>query len=150
MTMNRWNTPGIPHKGWSCIFVEDLGPGESQPCEMCGNERVRYVHIMLHEEYEQELSVGCVCAGKMSDDYAGAKERERVLKNKAAKRMRWVQRRWPVSKKGNQYMNVKGHHVGVFMRDNYWTCWMDGKISCRNFKSADEAKMYLFDRINKD
>ena len=51
--MARWDRPEIPHKGWNYVGIEDLGedalPGEEIPyeqCEMCGNEKIRYVHIL--------------------------------------------------------------------------------------------------------
>lgn len=44
--------------------MEDLGKevdfGEEiryERCEMCGNEKIRYVHIMTHPEYQGELRV---------------------------------------------------------------------------------------------
>jgi hypothetical protein len=37
-------------------------------CQMCGNEKIRYVHIMEHPDLEENFEVGCVCAEKMSDD----------------------------------------------------------------------------------
>ncbi|MDD2958951.1 MAG: hypothetical protein PHE06_07960 [Lachnospiraceae bacterium] len=65
--MGDWNKAGIPHKGWTCIDVVDLAedsePGDEvqyEQCEMCGNERIRFVHIMHHPEYSEELHVGCV------------------------------------------------------------------------------------------
>jgi hypothetical protein len=69
MGANRWDQPNIPHKGWTCVDVIDLRSGEASSkeadyatCEMCGNERIRYVHIMEHAALEGNLSVGCVCA----------------------------------------------------------------------------------------
>ena len=48
--MARWDNPGVPHKGWTLICVEDLGEEvsgdeeiEYETCEMCHNERIRYV-----------------------------------------------------------------------------------------------------------
>ena len=48
----RWNKADLPHKGLTEIGMEDLGEGlegeeiEYEQCEMCGNEKIRYVHIM--------------------------------------------------------------------------------------------------------
>ena len=58
----RWSEPGLPHKGWICIDVIDLGEGASKLCEMCEHADIRYVHYMAHEDYPQVLDVGCVCA----------------------------------------------------------------------------------------
>ena len=78
MSGNRWDQPGVPHKGWRCVDVVDLrADGESADetdyatCQMCGNEKIRYVHIMEHPDLDENFEVGCVCAEKMSDDYEG-------------------------------------------------------------------------------
>ena len=78
MSGNRWDQPGVPHKGWHCVDVVDLrADGESADetdyatCQMCCNEKIRYVHIMEHPDLDENFEVGCVCAEKMSDDYEG-------------------------------------------------------------------------------
>jgi hypothetical protein len=93
MSGNRWDTAGVPHKGWTCVDVVDLradgGPaGETDyaTCQMCGNEKIRYVHIMEHPDLDEHFDVGCVCAEKMSDDYEGPRRREARLRNRAARR----------------------------------------------------------------
>lgn len=52
MSGNRWDQPGVPHKGWHCVDVVDLrADGESADetdyatCQMCGNEKTRYLYI---------------------------------------------------------------------------------------------------------
>ena len=60
----KWSTGNVPHKGWACVGVEDLGePG--QICEMCETQDIRYIHYMEHPEYSHILEVGCVCAENM-------------------------------------------------------------------------------------
>jgi len=93
MSGNRWDQPGVPHKGWHCVDVVDLrADGESADetddatCQMCGNEKIRYVHIMEHPDLDENFDVGCVCAEKMSGDYEGPKRREAKLRNRAARR----------------------------------------------------------------
>lgn len=53
MSGNLWSTAGITHKGWLCVEVIDLRadvtPSEETDyavCQMCGNERIRFVHVM--------------------------------------------------------------------------------------------------------
>lgn len=60
MSGNRWDQPGVPHKGWHCVDVVDLrADGESADetdyatCQMCGNEKIRYVHIMEHPDLDE-------------------------------------------------------------------------------------------------
>ena len=62
--MANWDVKGIPHKGWTLNNVvdvrEDNQPKEEtvyQTCEMCGNEKIRYVHILSHREVNFEISV---------------------------------------------------------------------------------------------
>lgn len=122
MSGNRWDQPGVPHKGWHCVDVVDLrADGESADetdyatCQMCGNEKIHYVHTMEHPDLDENFDVGCVCAEKMSGDYEGPKRREAKLRNRAARRTRWLQRKSRVSAKGNSFLNVDGHNLGVHM-----------------------------------
>lgn len=57
MSGNRWDQPGVPHKGWHCVDVVDLRADvesadetDYATCQMCGNEKVRYVHVMEHPD----------------------------------------------------------------------------------------------------
>ena len=124
MSGNRWDTAGVPHKGWTCVDVVDLrADGEPADetdyatCQMCGNEKIRYVHIMKHLDLGEHFEVGFVCAEKMSDDYEGPRQREARLRNRAARRTRWLQRKWRVSAKGNSFLNLEGQPGGVSDED---------------------------------
>lgn len=156
MAGNLWNQNGVPHKGWECIKTYDLGddcsPGEDIPymsCQMCGNERVRYVHTMRHPEYHEDLDVGCVCAAKMSDDYAdGYRERERPLRNKAAAKSRWLKRAWKTSRKGNPMLKINGQFLTVFpstFKPGWWGYGIGGDFSKKAYPSQDAAKLALFE-----
>jgi len=57
----KWSEATVPHKGWSCVGVDDLEE-PSQVCEMCESVDIRYVHYMEHPDYPATLAVGCVCA----------------------------------------------------------------------------------------
>ena len=68
---NFWKQHGIPHKGWTLVDVIDVREdGQSEwetdyeTCMMCGNEKIRYVHILEHPEVDEEFRVGCTCAEK--------------------------------------------------------------------------------------
>jgi hypothetical protein len=89
----KWSQPGVPHRGWTCEGVEDLGEPDAI-CEMCERQEIRYVHTMVHPEYPDKLACGCVCAGHMergaADDdiallVAAAREREAPLRSLAAR-----------------------------------------------------------------
>lgn len=146
----RWDQSGIPQKGWVCIDVIDVGADgpiedtDYESCEMCSNEKIRYVHIMEHPNYPRPLRVGCVCSGKMSGDYQGARQREVKLSNRAKRRVKWLQRTWRLSGKGNEFLNVQGKNLGVRQKGSRWTFWANGQFSTKSYSSSDEAKLALF------
>jgi hypothetical protein len=125
----KWREPGVPHKGWQCIGIEDL----EEPChlcQMCEVQIVRYVHTMLHPDYG-ELEVGCICAGHMEQDLIGARLRETSFKQRLSRRMNWLRRRWRVPYSGNEFINTHdGFNVVVFQ---------DGKTGARASCTSDPA-----------
>ena len=51
--MARWDLPGVPHKGWTLVGFEDIKEDpdtDYETCEMCGNERIRFIHILSHPD----------------------------------------------------------------------------------------------------
>ena len=159
-----WDMPGVPHKGWRLIDVYDIGGDDSTQeeisyatCEMCGHERIRYVHVLEHNDYHGPVEVGCVCAEKLTDDYVNPRAREKRLKSEAARKAKWVQRRWKTSSKGNPYLNIKGHKMGVFpdrVRRGHWKYWVDDEFSKDSYPTIQQAKLGLFEafwgRISDD
>lgn len=153
---NRWDQPGVPHKGWRCVSVYDVRESGSTPdetdyatCEMCGREMIRFVHTMEHDQHEP-LGVGCICAGKMSDDYAGAERRETVMKNRAARRSKWLTRQWRCSSKGNSFLNVEGYNIVVFpskRRAGFWGFKVGSDFGSGEYQSETEAKLAAFDEL---
>lgn len=150
-----WNQPGVPHKDWYCIEVIDLADDPSvededdyETCQMCGKERIRFVHIMQHKDYPGPLRVGCVCAEKMSDDPVRPKEKEIELRNRASQRSRWLIRKWRESASGNFYLKIDGHHIGVARRQSgRWAYWLDKDSGPRLYNSKEEAQLALFDEF---
>jgi hypothetical protein len=128
--MARWNTEGIPHKGWRYVGMEDLGdnalPGDEiqyEQCEMCGNEKIRYVHLLTHPDYLEELRVGCVCASKMTDDYVNPREREKDLRNRANRRKNFIRREWNYKPEtGNYTLKYKGEYITI-MKSKFGSGW---------------------------
>lgn len=41
---------------------------------MCGNEKIRYVHILPHPEFNGEIRAGCSCTAKMMETIPTRKE----------------------------------------------------------------------------
>lgn len=153
MSENRWDTADVPHKGWTCVSVVDLRADDSSTdetdyatCQMCGNEKIRYVHIMEHPDLDENFEVGCVCAEKMSNDYVKPKQREAKLRSRAARRARWLQRKWRVSAKGNSFLNLEGYNLVVYQKKTMrWGYKIGEKFSSQTYLTADEAKLALFD-----
>ena len=82
-------------------------------CQMCESQAVRFVHYMEHGDHPEVLEVCCVCTGHMVQDLEGARRREKAMVSRAGKRARWLQRRWRVSAKGNQWIRADGFRVTV-------------------------------------
>ena len=104
----KWTDPGVPHRGWICVDMEDSG-GVFNTCEMCEVQEIRFLHTMEHASYPGRLVCGCICAGHMEEDYAAARKREKVLVNRARRRLNWPDRAgWRVSARGNPYIQWAG------------------------------------------
>ena len=153
----KWTQPGVPHKGWTCVDIEDLGE-PAAVCEMCEAHEIRYVHHMTHAAYPQELGCGCVCAGHMEEDYEGARQREQVLRNATSRKKRWLTRKWKRSAKGNPFINADGYNVVIYptRRNAVPPSWgfrvenrANGKFiqSRKQYPSEDAAKLRAFDAI---
>src|SRR5882672_12365029 len=147
MVHGKWSQKGVPHKGWTCVGVEDLEQPDAT-CEMCETQPIRYVHSMIHPDYAGELGVGCVCAERMEDDYEGPRRRERALRSSAARRKRWLTRTWRTSARGNPYLNTDGLNITVFQNsDGTWGGRIEERASGlhvtarRKYTSEDRAKL---------
>ena len=117
-------------------------------CQMCGNEKIRYVHIMEHPDLDENFDVGCVCAEKMSGDYEGPKRRENRLRNRAVRRKKWLTRTWRTSSKGNPFLNIQGHNVGVHINKfKRWGYRIEGRFGAKTYPTMEAAKLALFDEF---
>lgn len=150
----KWSVAGVPHKGWTCVDIIDLGE-PSQECEMCETSMVRYVHLMEHPDYEGPLEVGCVCSGHMEGNLAASQAREATMKSRAAKRKRWLSRTWKTSANGNRYLNADGYRITVYAKGKHWGATIAGTTtrfvehSQKPYKTMDEVKLAAFDFITR-
>lgn len=147
---NLWKRGDVPHSGWTCIGVEDLGAPVGI-CEMCGYQIIRYAHHMEHPKYGN-LRAGCVCAGRMEGDMAGARRREAELKNRQARRVNFLNRKWKCSKKGNEYLEIDGHIVVLYhdvRRKNVWKYSIDSEFCAGNYRSREQAAAAVFDVLER-
>lgn len=151
-SFGKWSRSGIPHKGWTCIDIEDLG-SPSQICEMCEHQEIRYVHYMQHSEYQETLECGCDCAGKMEENSAAATHRENKMKNRAARRKNWpLLKSWRMSAKGNATIRKDGYRITVFKKpDGSFGAVISNttsgyeKFARRRYETEEAAKFASFD-----
>ena len=139
---NLWKRDDVPHSGWVCVGVVDLGKPIAT-CEMCGRQIIRYAHYMAHPDYHQ-LTCGCVCAGRMEGNIDRARQREAELKNRSRrKKTKTVSRKtWRTSQKGNQFLKIDEHVLVVFF-DNKHKCWKfayDSDFPNRRYETIENAK----------
>jgi DNA helicase-2/ATP-dependent DNA helicase PcrA len=153
----KWSKEGIPHKGWVCIDIEDMGY-PAITCEMCEFQIIRYVHYMKHKEYPEILKVGCICAGNMEGDLVNARKRDDFMRSRSDKRKRWLTlKKWKISKKGNGWIKADGYIVVMKYRNPYWSALIRNDESTprfeqwiqRKYKSQNEAKLAAFDFLTK-
>lgn len=150
----KWSQAGVPHKGWQCIEIEDLGSPDLT-CEMCESREIRYVHHMQHDSYADVIKAGCVCAGHMEGDLLASREREAGMKSRSARRKRWTTRQWKISRNGNPNIVADGYRVTVYPRGGAWACTIaalddtDVRHSRRNYPTQDAAKLAGFDQITR-
>jgi hypothetical protein len=152
----KWSQPGVPHKGWMCVGIEDLEE-PSAICGMCESIEIRYVHFMEHPNYPDTLGVGCICAEHMEQDYVGPRLRENALRSRAQRRKTWEKRDWKTSAKGNYYLNTEGFNLTIFkMLEAGEQCWglrithrKSGRaqFSRRRYKSEELAKRAALDAL---
>jgi len=117
--LKSWSAPLL---GWVCVYVYDAHEagwvaGNNSglfTCELCGCDKVRYVHVMHNDKFYEDLYVGCVCAGVMEGDILQARERERTIRNRANRKRNYLKRQWRVNSKGNQTLRYKGKDIVVF------------------------------------
>ena len=153
---NYWKIPGVPHKGWRLIDVEDIREdGQSELdtnyecCMMCGHDKIRYVHIVSHDEYGEEFRVGCNCAEKMTGDYVNPEQRERELRNRANRRTNWNNKQWRISRNENYFMNYENHHLLIF-KDRYsgkFKIKIDELYGKKTYDDIENAKIAVFKNV---
>lgn len=162
--MGLWDKAGVPHKGWECVGMIDLGEDADdmdfdakkdelyEKCEMCSQEGVRYIHLMQHPDYSDELRVGCICAAKMEDDYDSPRQRERNLKNRHMRKMNFLKKEWEHRSNGNYVLKYKGKYITIMhskYNKNYLGVAYDGifiwEYNQKKISDLRTAKLAAFD-----
>lgn len=111
-TLTEW---GAPLDDWFVTNTYDCleEANELFTCELCGCTQVRIVHVMEHLHYFERISVGCICAGIMEGDILAAKERERMVKNRAKRRKNYLKRIWEQTPYGVSLMRYRGEMLQI-------------------------------------
>ena len=112
---------------------------------------------MRHNEYFETVSVGCICAGIMEGDILAARERERLMKNRAKRKRNFPRRQWRKNWYGNYQLTYQGRKVFINNKgSNRYSVYVDGKTSWSykgksldNFVSAAYAAFELADPIER-
>lgn len=113
--LKEWNAPV---SDWNCVDMYDVLDGDENSsdlftCKLCGCSQVRYVHVMRHDEYFEDVHVGCICAGIMDGDILAAKERDREMKNRAKRKRNYLRREWKVSVNGDKTLRYKNGQIAI-------------------------------------
>ena len=150
---NFWKTQGIPHKGWRLLDVVDIREdGQSELdtvyeyCIMCGREKIRFVHVLIHDIEGLEFRVGCICAEKMTDDYVNPEKRESELRNRSKRKLSWNKKTWKINEKGNLVLKYEGHRITIFHPNNssQYKVVIDETFGNKTFKDVASAKNAAF------
>jgi len=153
---NFWKISGIQHKGWILEYVYDIredghsvDEDEYETCMMCNYERIRYVHVVTHQDVGEEFRVGCICAEKMTDDYVKPKKHEQSLRNKSQRCINWLKKEWKTSKNGNFYLKVKKHHILIYKdkKSSKFRCKIRDYFGKKQFDTLELAKIAVFHGI---
>jgi hypothetical protein len=89
----------------------------------------------------------------MEDDYEGAREREKTMRNAGARRQRWLSRNWRTSRNGNPFLNADGYNIVVYPAGKGWGFRVTNRESNATvpsrlpLPSLDTAKLRAFDAM---
>lgn len=146
---NLWKRDDVPHEGWHCVGVIDLG-SPTGICRMCGYQIIRYVHIMEHPSFPRKIGAGCICAGKMEGNVEAARERENAFKNRQGRMETFLSTKLKKSKNGNEYFKYKGEIVTIIpdrFKPGYYKSVFRNVFSDPH-PTKESALLDVFDKID--
>lgn len=159
--MARWDLSGVPHKGWifvDCIDVKEDATDddeiEYETCEMCQNEKIRYVHLLRHPDYLEMIRVGCVCAEKLTNNYETPRNRENALRNRAMRKKNFMKQEWYPNANGNLILKYKGECITAIQRYGQFRCVYQGRWTNdyhgRKITDLETLKMAAFEAFDDE
>lgn len=156
--LKEWHAPT---KDWYCVEVEDVGEhitdefdeGKLSTCELCGCNKVRYLHHMEHPQYFETIQVGCICAGILEGNILAAKQREQWLKNRNKRRTTFLKKPWKKTVNGNYFLKRKGKDIFINVMGCSFTCSYENQ-TVRTYKGKRisnflTAQFAAFDMVDK-
>lgn len=112
--LKEWNAPV---SDWECINMYDAFGDDEEgglfTCELCQCPQVRFVHVMRHSEYFEDIHVGCICAGIMAGNILAAQERDRAMRNRVKRKQNYLKRKWRLRANGNRILNYKNQLITI-------------------------------------
>ena len=160
MSTGKWAQQGVPHKGWKCIDYYDIRDTSDSLviCEMCERQEIRYIHVMRHDNYPDDLEVGCVCAEHMEQGYStpnsAARSREGKLGRRGSRRRNWLNlNAWNTRPNGNMTISKKNLRATVYFKFGKWS-WVfnqgdNSHFASSKFNECDQARLDLFDAMDR-
>jgi len=108
-----------------------------------------------HDNHPGALEVGIICCEHLTQDYVGARAREKSLRSLAGRRDSFVNgTRWAISKNGNPTLKTPdGYRVAIFQRGNGFRVWIkapnanDGEYGALTHKTEIQAKLAAFNYL---
>ena len=127
---------GAPLEGWYCIEVVDVREDDEDAplwtCELCGCDKVRFIHVMDNPLYFEPVRVGCICAGIMEGDILAAEERERRMRNRASRRRSFLKHRWQHSARNVWYRTYRKKSLMIVDHDGQFAVHAGSKVATRH------------------
>lgn len=146
---NLWKRDDVPHEGWECEAIYDLGAPVGV-CRMCGHQIIRYVHVMRHPSYPRKIGAGCICAGRMEGNAERARERENAFKNRQSRMETFLRLPLKRSRNGNEYVKYKNEIITIlpdkFKKGYYKSVYKN--VYSAPYSTKESALLDVFDRID--
>ena len=137
----------FPHHGWAYTGYEDRNTPDNL-CTYCGKRHVRYVHKLEHDEWPEDIEVGCVCAADLGLGEE-ARRGEREARNRASRLQRFIQNGWKTTKKGNPYKSYCDVRVAICGTGRYYKISINGTMGAKIFREQGEAMVHAFNYIEQ-
>jgi len=143
-----------PKSGWQFVRLFDacsFDPAAPEyRCEAPScNRKLRWVHVLEHPDWDEQINVGCCCAAKLSSTYDAAGVELKAKKAHDALTRFLNPDRWRESAKGNQTREVRGTRVTIYLATCGYNYVFDGKHGHGRYSSEAEAMTAAFHKLKE-